>query len=140
MKIVSFLLAFTWELPQTLVALVFMLFFKTQGIAGNSRIWRVHFSSFLTCASLGEFIFFAKRFVGGPSWEETVRHETGHSVQSRIFGPLYLILIALPSSIWNLLSRMDNRAGRWFAGHYYDTPWEHGANVLGKVGKIESVS
>ena len=140
MKTVSLLLAFTWELPQTLVALVFMLFFKTQGIAGNSRIWRVHFSSFLTCASLGEFIFFAKRFVGGPSWEETVRHETGHSVQSRIFGPLYLILIALPSSIWNLLSRMDNRAGRWFAGHYYDTPWEHGANVLGKVGKTESVS
>lgn len=140
MKIVSLLLAFTWELPQTLIALVFMLFFKTQGIAGNSRIWRVHFSSFLTCASLGEFIFFEKRDVGGPSWEETVRHETGHSVQSRIFGPLYLILIALPSSIWNLLSRMDNRAGRWFAGHYYDTPWEHGANVLGKVGKIESVS
>lgn len=140
MKIVSLLLAFTWELPQTLVALVFMLFFRTQGIAGNSRIWRVHFSSFLTCASLGEFIFFAKRDVGGPSWEETVRHETGHSVQSRIFGPLYLILIALPSSIWNLLSRMDNRAGRWFAGHYYDTPWEHGANVLGKVGKTESVS
>lgn len=140
MKIVSLLLAFTWELPQTLVALVFMLFFRTQGIAGNSRIWRVHFSSFLTCASLGEFIFFAKRYVGGPSWEETVRHETGHSVQSRIFGPLYLILIALPSSIWNLLSRMDNRAGRWFSVHYYDTPWEHGANVLGKVGKIESVS
>lgn len=140
MKIVSLLLAFTWELPQTLIALVFMLFFKTQGIAGNSRIWRVHFSSFLTCASLGEFIFFEKRDVGGPSWEETVRHETGHSVQSRIFGPLYLILIALPSSIWNLLSRMDNRAGRWFAGHYYDTPWEHGANVLGKVGKTESVS
>ena len=105
MKIVSLLLAFTWELPQTLAALVFMLFFKTQGIVGNSRIWHVHFSSFLTCASLGEFIFFAKRDVGGPSWEDTVRHETGHSVQSRIFGPLYLILIALPS-----------RSGTFFQG------------------------
>ena len=132
-KTLFWLLAFTWELPQTLVALVFMLFCRTEAIAGNSRIWRVHFSRFLTCASLGEFIFFAERYIGRPDWEETVRHETGHSIQSRIFGPLYLILIALPSAIWNLLSRMDNSAGRWFSSHYYDTPWEHGADILGKV-------
>jgi hypothetical protein len=132
-KTLLWLLAFTWELPQTLVALFFMLFCRTEAIPGNSRIWRVHFNKFLTCASLGEFIFFAERYMGLPSWYETVRHETGHSIQSRIFGPLYLILIALPSCFWNLLSRMNNKAGRWFASHYYDTPWEHGADILGKV-------
>ncbi|MBO4393019.1 MAG: hypothetical protein J5800_01635 [Spirochaetales bacterium] len=127
------LLAFTWELPQTLVALIFMLFFRTWGMDGKGRVRRVHFNSYLTCFSLGEFLFFAQRDLSRPSWDETVRHETGHSIQSRIFGPLYLILIALPSVIWNALARMDNRSGRWFSRHYYDTPWEHGADVLGKV-------
>jgi len=132
-KILFWLMAFTWELPQTLVALLFLLLFRTEGITGNNRIWRVHFNKYLTCASLGEFLFFGDRYIGTPYWDETVRHETGHSVQSRLFGPLYLILIGLPSCIWNVLSRMNNKAGRWFSRHYYDTPWEHGADLLGKV-------
>ena len=127
------LMAFTWELPQTLLALLFMFFFRTRKLEGNGRVRRVHSNGYLTCFSLGEFQFYAIRDLTRPSWDETQRHETGHSVQSRIFGPLYLILIAIPSVIWNGLSRMDNRAGSWFYRHYYDTPWEHGADVLGKV-------
>lgn len=127
------LLAFTWELPQTLIALLFMLFFRTQRLDCKERVRRIHSDGYLTCFSLGEFQFYARRELTSPFWDETQRHETGHSVQSRIFGPLYLILIAVPSVIWNGLSRMGNRAGIWFYRHYYDTPWEHGADVLGKV-------
>lgn len=33
---------------------------------------------------------------------DSIKHEYGHSIQSRIFGPLYLIVIGLQSAIWNL--------------------------------------
>lgn len=45
--------------------------------------------------SLGLFIFmFGGRYIGD---EETLKHEYGHSIQSKILGPLYLIVIGLPS-------------------------------------------
>jgi hypothetical protein len=36
----------------------------------------------------------------GSKYELTVRHEYGHQVQSKIFGPIYLLVIGLPSIIW----------------------------------------
>ncbi len=132
-KAFIWLLALTWELPQTILALLFMLLFKTKKLDKNGRIRRIHDNRYLTCFSLGEFIFFGRKYTDYPSWERTQKHEFGHSIQSRILGPLYLPLIAIPSVICNMLSRMDNRTGKWFYRHYYDTPWEHGADLLGKV-------
>ena len=132
-KILVWFLAFTWELPQTLFALVLMVFLKTTPLDHKKRIRRVHSNSYLTCFSLGEFIFFRWKDIGAWDWEETQRHELGHSVQSRILGPLYLLLVGLPSVIWNAMSRMDNMTGRWMAANYYRTPWEHLADVHGKV-------
>ena len=132
-KALIWLLAFTWELPQTILALILMLLLHVQKYDGKGRIRLLHHNSFLTSFSLGEFIFFNQWEPYHNSWDETQRHEAGHSVQSRIFGPLYLILIALPSVIWNLLSRMKGKTGNWFHRLYYRTPWEHGADVLGKV-------
>ena len=128
-KLPTWILAATWELPQTLLALVLICVLHAKRLDGKGRVFLVHRRRILTCFSLGEFIFF-------DDWapdDETVRHETGHSVQSRIFGPLYLLLIGLPSIVWNMLSRMRGSRGRWFSSRYYDTPWEHGADVLGKV-------
>ena len=131
--VLIWLLAFTWELPQTLFALFLMLFIRTKPLDHKKRIRRTHSNSYLTCFSLGEFIFFRWNDIGAWDWHETQKHEMGHSVQSRILGPLYLILIALPSVIWNAMSRMNNKMGQWMSIHYYDTPWEHLADVHGKV-------
>ena len=131
--VLIWLMAFTWELPQTLLALLFMVVFRTRPMDHRKRIRKTHSNGYLTCFSLGEFIFFSWRDIGSWDWEETQRHELGHSIQSRILGPLYLILIAIPSVLWNAMSRMNNNVGRWMSAHYYDTPWEHLADVHGKV-------
>lgn len=32
--------------------------------------------------------------------EKTIKHEYGHQLQSYILGPLYLLIIGLPSGLW----------------------------------------
>lgn len=132
-KILVFLLSVTWELPQTLSALIFLLMHKTEILDKNGRRRYIHHNSFYTCFSCGEFIFFRDAYMSLPDFENTEKHEAGHSVQSRFLGPLFIPLIAFPSTVWNLLSRMNNKAGRWMAKNYYNTPWESWADKLGKV-------
>ncbi|MCR4675726.1 MAG: hypothetical protein K5634_00650 [Sphaerochaetaceae bacterium] len=127
------LMAATWELPQTLSALLFLAMHKTEPLDRKKRLRYVHHNGFYTCFSCGEFIFFRASYMRFRSWEDTQKHELGHSIQSRILGPLFIPLIAFPSTTWNLLSRMNNRLGKWMYRNYYNTPWEHWADVLGKV-------
>ncbi|MCR5761665.1 MAG: hypothetical protein K6F82_06740 [Sphaerochaetaceae bacterium] len=136
MKLKTFsviLLSATWELPQTISALLFLLIHRTDFLDKKDRRRYIHHNSFYTCFSCGEFIFFRDAYMGFASFEKTEKHELGHSIQSRILGPLFLPLIAFPSTVWNLLSRMNNRVGKWMALNYYNTPWESWADKLGKV-------
>ena len=55
-----------------------------------------------------------------------VRHEYGHHVQSTYLGPLYLIIIGIPSVIGNILHR-------FIKFNYYKQPWEAWANRLGGI-------
>ncbi|MBR0121631.1 MAG: hypothetical protein IJM10_07580, partial [Clostridia bacterium] len=49
--------------------------------------------------SMGMFIFMGTSKAEG--WaHDTKIHEYGHSFQSILLGPLYLIVVGLPSSIW----------------------------------------
>lgn len=53
---------------------------------------------------LGEWIILE----GDPSRvdQESVRHECGHRVQSRILGPLYLLVVGVPSLARNVYGRL----------------------------------
>ncbi len=92
MKIIQW----TWCLPQNLLGLFVFLITKLQG-AKNEKykdafVTRWKHSSGL---SLGQFIF-----VPETTSHETIQHEYGHTVQSNFLGPLFLIIIGLPSIIW----------------------------------------
>ena len=89
---------FVWQLPQNLVALCILLF--------SGKVHRLTYRNFCFClatrlpkaaggVSLGNFAIVSKDSV----WNErTVRHELdGHTVDSKIFGPLYLFVVGLPS-------------------------------------------
>ena len=135
--ILKWIFAFTWELPQSLLALFLRFVLKTKrytltGTEKTGPVILVHFNNYLSSFSLGEFIFIMQRECHSPFFSHTLSHETGHSIQSRILGPLYLILVALPSVIWNLCSRSSGRAGRWMRRNYYNTPWESSADSLGE--------
>lgn len=58
-------------------------------------------------------------------------HEYGHTVQSLILGPLYLLVIGLPSVIWLRTPRLSRRR-RDAGSSYYAFYTERWANHLGE--------
>lgn len=88
-----------WGLPQFVISLIIAFlshdhldYFLHHGVI--VAVWKSPGIKWLTAVSLGEFIF-----IFNPSYlrDVIIRHEYGHSIQSRILGPLYLLLVGLPS-------------------------------------------
>ena len=76
--------------------------------------------------SLGLFIFVWRRNNDG------VRvHEYGHTIQSAILGPLYLLVIGIPSAIWANTPALEEARIRNHRSYYRFFP-ERWANSLGK--------
>lgn len=119
-------LKFIWQLPQNMVALVYYLYlhfnnylldmYEYNGIA-------VMVKSTSGSVTLGENVFLSPR-----ASEETKKHEYGHIKQSLMLGPLYLIVIGIPSILWAWLHKIiaPSKSYGWF----YTEAW---ANKLGKV-------
>lgn len=114
-----------WQLPQYLVALVCLLTYKMQKRAAKpfkekgSKIYVIE--NHPSGVSFGPIIFVRENY------KLTVCHELGHSKQSRMLGPLYLLVIGLPSLIhfwwWNPTCKHD----------YYHFWCEKWADKLGGV-------
>lgn len=93
-----YLLQFTWGLPVNLVGLIAFLCCR--------RCPRERFcNSVVTCLppgrgslSLGIFIFLS---ASSPADSRALcAHEYGHTIQCLVLGPLYWVLVAVPSVIW----------------------------------------
>lgn len=102
-------LKWTWELPQTLLGAALIPFYKRSTLKvvehGDTKVF---FSSkFPGGISLGRYVFIhwnGKTKMSSKSMQNTIRHECfGHGTQSKYLGPLYLIVIGLPSIIWAAL-------------------------------------
>ena len=93
-----FALLFIWQLPQNLVALLVLLFSKTEGVIAYRHYCfalKTRMPKMAGGVSLGSFALISPSEAQN---ERTVRHELdGHTVDSKIFGPLYLLVIGLPS-------------------------------------------
>ncbi|MBQ4253451.1 MAG: hypothetical protein II712_01350, partial [Erysipelotrichaceae bacterium] len=75
--------------------------------------------------SLGMFIFV------WPDDRRVVLHEYGHTVQSRILGPLYLLIIGIPSALWCNLPALRRKrdAAKISYSSFYPEKW---ADSLGR--------
>lgn len=97
--VLFYIVMFTWCLPQTLAG--FALFLCLKG--AKRELYRGSIASYHNCdwggVSLGAFIF-VKDYQNSLLRCKVRAHEYGHCIQSLFFGPLYLPLFALPSSIW----------------------------------------
>ena len=58
-------------------------------------------------------------------------HEYGHTIQSLIFGPLYLIVMGIPSTVWGFLPYF-NRKRKNEGLSYFSFFTEKWANFLGE--------
>jgi hypothetical protein len=62
---------------------------------------------------LGTHIFLREN-----SSDRILWHEMGHSKQSRILGPLYLLAVGLPSVTVNLVARIFKKNAAWYYSQY----------------------
>ena len=112
---------FIWQLPQNIVALLILLFSKTEGVIAYRHYCfalKTKMPKQAGGISLGSFALISPSSAHD---EETIRHELdGHTVDSKIFGPLYLLVIGLPSILHLLF--YDHRK------NYYDFYTERWAN------------
>ena len=120
------ILLIIWELPQTILAGMIIIFLRRKitgrGIYKNVNI--IYIKNFRGGISLGRSIILNDKYSGN---ELSIKHEYGHSVQSSYLGWFYLLVIGLPSIIrvilWGVL-KLDR------PGYYKGYP-ENWANKLG---------
>ena len=114
-----------WQFPQNMLALciegVLCEAAYREGEAdGNTIIVNIVLPSAM---SLGDYLF-----VNPMSSQKSIQHECGHSKQSDILGPLYLIVIGIPSLLHNIVHYLCSKIGiKW---KYYSFYTEYWANKL----------
>lgn len=97
MRTIARILLWVWQLPQNIIGWVTLKCMSDRLHSRYGEIWYWYKKGFPGGVTLGEYIFV------GTKAKRTVMHEYGHVRQSRMLGPLYLLVIGLPSLIWAAL-------------------------------------
>lgn len=92
-----------------------------------------------TSVGMGMFVFISHhccRDLDHPedretTFRKTLVHEYGHTVQSAILGPLYLLVIGIPSPLWGFIPRLVTYRREKHIS-YYSFYTERWANALGE--------
>lgn len=97
-----------WQLPQNILGLILVLFYRpdVKLIAKNGNV--VYFSTHMPGGiSLGKYSIISKYYIRSYMTDKAIldlnvtRHEAlGHGTQSRYLGPLYLPIVGLCSITW----------------------------------------
>lgn len=132
MKINSYIkdsIKWLWQLPQNMLALCIegvlcqAVYREDIKADGNTVIVNNVLPAGM---SLGDYIF-----LNPDASEETIKHECGHSKQSDILGPLYLLVIGIPSLLHNIVHRVCGKLGiKWDYYKFYTESW---ANKLAGI-------
>lgn len=124
-KIKSFTLDWIWQLPQNLLGYGYKVITNAQVLTESNLPCKLYNNIYSGSVSLGKYIFLSK-------WAQTdnytINHEIGHSKQSLFLGPLYLLVIGLPSIIWACLHSYISYFNNKY--NYYDFYTEKWANKL----------
>jgi hypothetical protein len=155
MKIKQFFL-FLWQLPQEIVGYILSRIWKKEldllpdevisnvqdterengvkiyVVSGATHL-KHKYLKYLSAFSIGRYICMTDFHN-----ELTVLHELGHTIQSRYLGPLYLLLVGIPSIYGNLINQTKH--ANWTAGEkiiwYYTRYPENWADKLGGVKRF----
>jgi hypothetical protein len=124
-------LLFIWQFPQAFLGAVVMAWFSRDG---GRRIFSVHpyrgaLLVELKATGFGGICLGPFCFSNSSYPEREIFHEYGHSRQSRYLGPLYLIVVGIPSLVMNILTRLHVLS----LDRYYLRWPESWADRLGRV-------
>lgn len=125
---------YAWQILQNLLGLLVIWVLKKAGktvtpseLKGRAQVYRV--KNWRQGVSLGRYIIIAEL-----TGSATVNHEYGHTKQSMMLGPLYLLVVGLPSVIMNVMSTVLYMLGNHaFLANYYNRWPESWADKLGGV-------
>lgn len=128
MKIIKEILLAIWQLPQFIVGLIVFAWYRSSIVESTQREYATIFSAtrMKDCISLSPFIICSVKSFNN---DVDKNHEYGHVKQSLILGPLYLIVIGIPSIIWAACYKYDENN----PNGYFDFYTEKWANKLGSV-------
>lgn len=107
-------LLYLWQLPQLIVSLLMIAFYRKK----PKRCERCGMSVFRVdvkgrAFSLGPVVFCPEKV-----HEEILKHEIGHSYQSLYLGPLYLLIVGLPSVLLYLRYHLGHHDSDWYHSRY----------------------
>lgn len=126
-KVWSFIVDWIWQLPQNLLGVLWKRVKKDSIIIdiSNDNIRSVGATAYLMrsagAVTLGKYIFISQLYT---DQYITIKHECGHVKQSKILGPLYLIVIGIPSILHAWLNNYigcDNTPEGYL--HFYTEKW-----------------
>ena len=124
----------TWGLPQTLLGAALYVAHRNDEHfdyhGAKATAWNKDAG-----ISLGKFIFVPRK-AGGPADNFLLEHEYGHTLQSLILGPFYLLAVGAPSILWNRLPYFKSKRKR-SGKSYYSAPFEKTANILAALSNKE---
>lgn len=127
---------FLWEFPQNLLGVIVFAIMKYQGKVVRVEQTGIKFliETPKTGVSLGWIIFWTpsgNRFAHLTN--DCLLHELGHSRQSVLLGPLYLVIIGIPSLCRVIYSRWYYRKNHKKWENYFNGFPENWADKLGGV-------
>ena len=134
--------SYIWELPQKFVAWIIILFHifgaRKAPITSEAGVNYYYWNYTTGGMSLSNYIFLPAAHYENHNLTDahvrTMMHEYGHTIQSRMLGPLYLIVIALPSLTWaGCFEGYRQKKGK----SYYSFYTEAWADKLGGVKREE---
>lgn len=136
MKLLKLLFLFLWQLPQNIIGAFCILKYDnyTLRFSSKGKPIEIYYKKwFGSGVSLGDTVILDNKYYKPDRYSKVVMdavyHEHGHQIQSRILGPLYLIIIGIPSLLGNLVFRVFKINPKY----YYKLPWEAWADKLGGV-------
>lgn len=116
---------YIWQLPQNLCGIIWRGVKKNDIIArvGSTDASEVGAQIYLMKSggglSLGKYIFISQTY---KDQSLTIKHECGHVRQSKILGPLYLLVIGIPSILHAYLNSYLGccwKEGKYNYYHFY---------------------
>ena len=122
-------LLWLWQLPQNLCGIIYRSISKDNRICvvetydSRSVGAKVYLQKTNGGISLGKYIFINQDYIDK---EIIIKHECGHVKQSKILGPLYLLVIGIPSILHAWLNNYIGccwKNGEYNYYHFYTEKW-----------------
>ena len=122
-------LLWLWQLPQNLCGIIYRSISEDNRISvvetydSRSVGAKVYLQKANGGISLGKYIFINQDYIDE---DIVIKHECGHVKQSKILGPLYLLVIGIPSILHAWLNNYIGccwKNGEYNYYHFYTEKW-----------------